>query len=162
MGAVHGQVPFTDQERIDHLVSATESQSEFHADGSGKANDFHPSGLPRSHWPPGLRADGHISVHRETLTRVGAHMSADMTALRGALSALNGGGAGGATLGGWATADGMGINSGQAYYGITTFCQRLVDDLDETIGHLRQTFTNYADAELTTATAANKVGTGTA
>ncbi len=157
MDAIQGQMPLTDQERLDQQVSATGSQSEYNADGSGKVNDFHPSGLPHSKWPPGLTADGRFTVHRGTITQVASHMTGDLAASRETLSTLNGGGAGGTTLGGWATADGMGNNSGQAYYGISTFYERLNDVYDEVIGQLRQTVSNYADAETTTATAANNV-----
>jgi uncharacterized protein YukE len=162
MGAIQDHMALTDQEKLDQQVQATSDHSGFHQDGSGKINDYHPPRLPQSNWPPGLKADGQFSVHRDALTQVAGHMGADLTELQNTLSALNGGGAGGASLAGWATADGMGNNAGQAYYGISTFYQALNDVYDQVIGYLHQTVTNYADAETTTATAANNVGTDVA
>jgi uncharacterized protein YukE len=149
----------TDQEKVDQHAPVASGQGGYNPDGSGKANDFHPPQLPQSSWPPGLAAGGQFRVHRDTLTQVATQMNADLTALQDTLSTLNSGGSGGATLGGWETADGMGNNAGQAYYGISTFYQTLNDVYDQVIGYLRQTVTNYADAETSTATAANNVGT---
>lgn len=162
MDAIQSQLPLTDQERLDSQAPASSGQGGYNSDGSGKANDFHPSRLPHSNWPPGLSADGKFSVHRDTITKVANHMAGDLAALRDALSTLNGSGAGGVTLGGWETADGMGNNAGQAYHGISTFYQRLNDVYDQVMGYLHQTAANYADAEATTATAANNVGARTA
>src|SRR5215472_7311889 len=162
MGAIGDHMALTDQERLDQQVPAGSEQDGYHADGSGRRNDFCPSGLPQSSWPPHLTADGQFSVHHDTLTQVASQMGADLAELQSTLSTLNGGGAGGATLGGWETADGMGNNAGQAYYGISTFYQALNDVYDQVIGYLHQTVTNYADAETTTATAANNVGTDVA
>ncbi len=162
MGAIHDQMALTDQEKLDQQAPAASGQSRYNPDGSGKANDFHPSELPQLSWPPGLAVGGQFNVHRDTLTQVASQMGADLTALQNTLNTLNGGGAGGATLSGWATADGMGNNAGQAYYGISTFYQALNDVYDQVIGYLHQTVTNYADAETTTATAANNVGTDAA
>lgn len=151
-----------DQEKLDQQAPAVSDQGGYNPDGSGKANDFHPSELPKSSWPPGLRADGQFSVHRDALTQVTRQMGADLTDLQSTLDTLQSAGAGGATLGGWETADGMGNNAGQAYHGISTFYQTLNNVYDQAIGYLHQTVTNYADAETTTATAANNVGTGAA
>ena len=162
MGAIGDYMALTDQEKLDQQTTAGSGQSGYNSDGSGKTNDFRPSGLPHSNWPPGLTADGQFSVHRDALTQVANQMGADLTELQNTLSTLNGGGAGGATLGGWPAADGMGNNAGQAYYGISTFYQALNDVYDHVIGYLHQTVTNYADSETTTATAANNVGTDVA
>lgn len=162
MGAIQDQMALTDQERLDQQASARSEQSTYNPDGSGKANDFHPSGLPQSNWPSQLTADGRFSVHLDALTQVAGQMGADLAELRSTLSTLQSDGAGGATLGGWATADGMGNNAGQAYYGISTYYRTLTDIYDQVIGYLRQTVTNYADAETTTAAAANSVGTDAA
>jgi hypothetical protein len=159
MGVIQDQAALADQEKLDQQAPAVSGQGGYNPDGSGKANDFHPPQLPRSSWPPGLTAGGQFSVHRDALTQVASQMGADLAALRNTLDTLNGAGAGGATLGGWETADGMGNNAGQAYYGISTFYQTLNDVYDQVICYLRQTVTNYADAETTTATAANHVGT---
>jgi hypothetical protein len=162
MGVIHDQTALADQDKLDQQAPAISSQGGYNPDGSGKANDFHPSQLPRSSWPPSLTASGQFSVHRDALTQVANQMGADLTALQNTLDTLNGAGAGGATLGGWETADGMGNNAGQAYYGISTFYQALNDVYDQVIGYLRRTVTNYADAETSTATAANNVGTDAA
>jgi len=158
MGAIHDQMALTDQEKLDRQAPANAGQRGYNRDGSGKANDFRPSELPQSNWPPGLTAAGQFSVHRDSLTQVASQMGVDLVALQNTLNALNSDGAGGATLGGWATADGMGNNAGQAYYGISTFYRTLNDVYDQVIGYLRQTAINYADAETATATAANNVG----
>lgn len=162
MSAIGDHMALTDQEKLDQQAPAISERGGYNPDGSGKANDFHPSGQPQSNWPPRLTADGQFSVHHDSLTQVANQMGADLTELQNTLTTLNNGGAGGATLGGWATADGMGNNAGQAYYGISTFYQALNDVYDQVIGYLRQTVTNYADAETTTATAANNVGTDVA
>jgi hypothetical protein len=162
MGAIQDQMALTDQERLDKRASAISGQGGYNSDGSAKANDFHRSELPPSNWPAHLTADGQFSVYPDALTQVANQMSGDLTALQNTLTALNNYGGGGATLGGWDTADGMGNNAGQAYYGISTFYQTLNDVCDQVIGYLRQTVTNYADAETTTATAANNVGTDAA
>jgi hypothetical protein len=159
MGVIGDQIALTDQERLDEQASAISGQSEYNSDGSAKADDFHQSELPRSNWPSHLTADGQFTVHPDSLTQVANHMNGDLSALRNTLTALNNSGSGGATLGGWDTADGLGNNAGQAYYGISTFYQTLNDVYDQVIGYLRQTVTNYADAETSTATAANNVGT---
>jgi hypothetical protein len=159
MGVIQDQAALADQEKLDQQAPAVSGQGGYNPDGSGKANDFHPSQPPQSSWPSGLTAGGQFSVHQDALTQVASQMGADLAALRNTLDTLNGAGAGGATLGGWETADGMGNNAGQAYYGISTFYQTLNDVYDQVIGYLRQTVTNYADAETTTATAANHVGT---
>lgn len=159
MSAIGDHMALTDQEKLDQQTSANSDQGGYHTDGSGKINDFHPSRLPQSNWPPGLAAGGQFRVHRDTLTQVANQMGADLAELQNTLNSLNGGGAGGGTLGGWATADGMGNNAGQAYYGISSFYQALNDVYDQVIGYLHQTVTNYADAETTTAAAANNVRT---
>lgn len=157
MGAISDRMALTDQEKLDQQTSSGSGQGSYNSDGSGKGNDFRPSGLPQSNWPPHLTADGQFRVHRDSLSQVANQMGKDLAELQNTLSTLNGGGAGGGTLGGWETADGMGNNAGQAYYGISTFYQSLNDVYDKVIGYLHQTVTNYADAETTTATAANNV-----
>ena len=101
-------------------------------------------------------------MNRDTLTQVANQMAGDLSTLQNTLNTLNGGGAGGATLGGWPTADGLGNNAGQAYYGISTFTQNLSTVHDQVIGYLRQTVTNYQDAEDAATAAANNVGTNAA
>lgn len=162
MGAIQDQMALTDQEKLDQQAPAVSGQGGYNPDGSGKANDFHPSELPQASWPPNLTVAGRFSVHRDTVAQVASQMGTDLSALQNTLDTLNSSGAGGATLGGWVTADGMGNNAGQAYFGISTFCQTLNDVYDQVIGYLRQTVTNYADAETATATAANNVGTDAA
>ncbi len=159
MGAIQDRMALTDQDKLDQQAAAA-SKSAYNADGSGKANDFHPSALPQSTWPAHLSTGGDFSVHRDTLTKVAGQVGQNLTALQNSLNNLNSGGAGGATLGGWETADGMGNNSGQAYFGISTYHGQLNDVVDQVIGYLHDTAANYADAEDTTTAAANNVGSG--
>jgi hypothetical protein len=160
MGAIQDAKVLSDQEKVDQQAAA--GQSGYNADGSGKANDYHPPSPPQSTWPPGLHAGGQFRVNRETLTQVANNMRGDLTDLQNAVNTLNDAGAGGATLGGWPTADALGINAGQAYYGISTFTQNLSTVHDQVIAYLRQTVTNYQDAEDTTTAAANNVGSNAA
>jgi hypothetical protein len=162
MGAIQDEMALADQEKLDQQAAAASGQ-QFNKDGSGVANDYHSPTVPQSTaFPAGLagQAGGHLRVNRDTLTSVAGQMKADLGGLASSVTGLNGGGAGGATIAGWTTADGMGNNAGQAYYGISTFMQDLHDCYDQTIGYLHQTVTNYADAEATTAAAANNVGAG--
>ncbi len=161
MGAIQDQMALADQQKIDQQAAAANAQ-QFNPDGSGKANDFHMPGLPTSTFPPNLKAGSELRVNRDSLTTVAANMQADLAQLETTLQTLNGGGSGGATVGGWTTADALGNNAGQAWYGISTFYQNLSTVYDQVIGYLHQTVTNYADAESTTATAAGNVGSNAA
>lgn len=158
MSPISDEMALTDQERLDQQTPAFGGESGYNADGSGKANDFHGSPLPQSGWPPSLNVGGKFSVHRDTLSAVSGNMGQDLSSLQDSLNNLNSAGAGGATLGGWETADGMGNNSGQAYYGISTYHQNLNNVVDQMIGYLKQTAQNYADAEDASTTAASNVG----
>jgi hypothetical protein len=162
MGGAFDAKMLQEQQRLDQQAAAAGGQSGFNADGSGKGNDYHPPTLPQSNWPPGVSAAGQLRVNRDTLTKVAGQMGHDLTQLQASLQTLYNGGFGGATLGGWDTADGLGNNAGQAYYGISTFHQNLNTVYDQVIGFLHQTVTNYADAEDTTTAAANNVGTDAA
>jgi hypothetical protein len=160
MSPIQDEMALTDQERLDQQTPTFGGQSGYNADGSGKANDFNGSPLPQSAWPPGMNVGGQFSVHTDTLTAVYGQMGNDLTDLQNSVNNLNSNGAGGATLGGWTTADGIGNNSGQAYYGISTYHQGLNDVVDQMIGYLKQTQQNYADAEDASTTAASNVGKG--
>jgi hypothetical protein len=160
MSPIQDEMALTDQERLDQQTPTFGGQSGYNADGSGKGNDFHGSPLPQSAWPSSMNVGGQFSVHRDTLTAVYGQMSSDLTDLQNSVNNLNSNGAGGATLGGWTTADGIGNNSGQAYYGISTYHQGLNDVVDQMIGYLKQTQQNYADAEDASTTAASNVGKG--
>jgi uncharacterized protein YukE len=131
----------------------------YNADGSAKANDYHPPKLPESAFPAGLTADKELTVNRDQLTAVATQMHADLVKLQATLQQLNGSGAGGETIGGWPTADALGNNAGSAYWGISQFYQSLNTAYDNVISYLRQTASNYADAESSTASAARGVGT---
>jgi uncharacterized protein YukE len=159
MGAIQDQMALADQERLDEQAAAAVSEREYNKDGSARAKNYKFRELPPSNWPAHLATGGRLSVHPDTLTGVAKQMDADLTELRNKLDALKGRGAGGGTLGGWPTADGMGNNAGQAYYGIFTFCNAFNDVYDQVIGSLHQTVANYADAETASVAAANNVGT---
>jgi hypothetical protein len=161
MGAIQDAMALADQQKIDQQAAAANAQP-FNPDGSGKVNDFHMPALPQSTFPPNLTAGSELRVNRDQLTTVAANMKTDLAQLEATLQTLYSGGSGGATVGGWDTADGLGNNAGQAYYGISTFYQNLSAVYDQVIGYLGQTVTNYADAESTTATAAGNVGTNAA
>jgi hypothetical protein len=158
MSPIQDEMALTDQEKLDQQTPTFAPESGYNQDGSGKANDFHGSPLPQSAWPPGMNAGGQFSVHRDTLTAVYGQMGNDLTDLQNSLNNLNSNGAGGATLCGWDSADGLGNNSGQAYFGISTYHQSLNDVVDQMIGYLKQTTQNYADAEDASTTAAGNVG----
>jgi hypothetical protein len=162
MGAIQDAKALSDQEKLDQQATAAGGQSGYNPDGSGKGNDYHPPGVPQSSWPPSLHADGQFRVNRDALAQVANQMASDLSALQNTVNTLNGAGAGGATLGGWPTADALGTNAGQAYFGISTFTENLSTVHDQVIAYLHQTVTNYQDAEDSTTAAANNVGTNAA
>src|SRR5260370_28758919 len=95
MGAIQDQMALTDQEKLDQQTPTASGQSGYNADGSGKANDFHPSGVPQSGWPPHLNAGGQFRVNRDTLTQVANQMAGDLSTLQNTLNTLNNRRAGG-------------------------------------------------------------------
>jgi uncharacterized protein YukE len=161
MGAIADAMALADQDKLDKQAAVVRvvSEHEYNTDGSAKAKDYLFRELPPSKWPSHLSAGGRFSVHPDALTGVAKQMGADLAELQSTLNKLKGRGAGGATLGGWATADGIGNNAGQAYYGIFTFYTVFNDVYDQVIGYLHQTVANYAIAENTATIAANNVGT---
>jgi hypothetical protein len=136
----------------------------FHPDGSGKANDYSPPPLPRSAFPAQERgAPGKdLLVHRDRLAQVATQMASDLARLRAALQRLYAEGAGGALIGGWPAAEAFGNNAGNAYAGISQFYQDLNTAYELVISNLRQTVSNYADAESATVSAVHGVGSGPA
>jgi hypothetical protein len=159
MGGYGDALALQQQEKINQQQAATSSP--YNPDGSGKANDYHPPPLPQSSFPPASAPGQGITVDRAQLTAVANQMKADLNLLQAALNQLNGAGAGGELIGGWSTADAFGNNAGNAYWGITQFYSDLNAAYDQVIGYLHQTMNNYADAETTTAAAANRVGAET-
>ncbi len=165
MDATEGQMPLTDQEKLDQLIQAAGSRTGSIPDRSGEADDFHQTELPRSHWPVGLTTvgpavGGHLAKNLDKLTQVPTQLAADVANLRGALSRFKRNGRGGGTIGGWSPADSIGINAVNGHNGVSILCQRVIDDGDEKIDHLRQIVANYVDVETSNATAANNMRTG--
>ena len=78
------------------------------------------------------------------------------------MQTLNNGGVGGGTIGGWQTADALGTNLGNAWYAISSAYQHMNAVYDEFVTYLRQTASNYGDAEEATTTAARNVGSDAA
>jgi uncharacterized protein YukE len=162
MGAIGDEMALQDQEKVDQQAAAANIAKVYNADGSAKANDYHPPKLPVSAFPPNLKVGGQLRVNGDELTKVAANMAKDLARLQATLQELNGGGPGGGTLGGWPTAAAMGNNAGQAWYGISTFYQNLNTVYDQVISYLHQTAGNYGDAEDATAAAARNVGSDVA
>jgi hypothetical protein len=160
MGAIQDEMALQDQEKVDQAAAAAHAK-EYNPDGTLKADNYRHPALPKSAFPPGLKFGGHLRVDRAQLAAVAGQMQADLASLQKTLQTLNSGGPGGSTLGGWSTADGMGANAGNAWWGISSFYQALNDVYDQVIGYLHQTASNYGDAEETTATAARNVGSDT-
>jgi hypothetical protein len=157
MGAIDDVMALEDQEKLDQQQAASNARL-YNADGSAKANDFHPPKLPESAFPARLDAGTEVSVSRDQLTAVKNQMGTDLGRLQATLQRLIGNGAFGGAIGGWGTASAFGGNATNAYEGITQFIQALNQAFDGVIGNLGKTVTNYADAEATTASAASKVG----
>jgi hypothetical protein len=157
MGAIGDEMALEDQEKVDQAAAAAHAK-EYNADGTLKADNYRSPALPESKFPPGLKFGGQLRVNREQLTTVATQMQADLSELQATLQTLNNGGPGGSTVGGWTTADAMGTNAGNAWYGISSFYQELNTVYDQVIAYLHQTAGNYGDAEETTATAARNVG----
>ncbi len=161
MGAIGDVMALEDQEKLDQQAAAQNAKT-YNSDGSAVANDYHAPKLLASAFPPGLKAGSGFHVDRDQLNQVASAMQDDLTMLQNTLQTLYGGGVGGSTLGGWDTADAMGNNSGQAYYGISTFYQNLSTVYDQVISYLHATVQNYADSEDASTTAARSVGSDAA
>jgi hypothetical protein len=131
----------------------------YNPDGSGKFNDYVPPKMPASSAFPSLATGKELTVNRDSLTQVAAQMGKDLARLRATLQQLNSEGAGGALIGGWPTADGLGTNAFCAYDGISTFYENLNAAYEQVISNIRQTVSNYSDAETSTVSAVSKVGT---
>jgi hypothetical protein len=157
MGAIQDEMALRDQERLDQAAAAAHAK-EYNADGTLKADNYRPPALPESKFPPNLKFGGKLRVNRGELNTVAKAMHGDLTDLQNALQTLNNGGPGGSTLAGWGTADALGTNAGNAWYGISSFYQALNTVYDQVIASLYQTAGNYQDAEETTAAAARDVG----
>jgi uncharacterized protein YukE len=159
MGAIEDVMALQDQEKLDQAAAAAHAR-QYNPDGTLRADNYRPSAVAESKFPPGLNFGGQLRVNREGLTAVATQMKSDLNELQANLQQLNGGGAGGGTLGGWTTASALGINASNAFVGISTFYQELNQVYEQMIAYLQQTVQNYADAEDTTATAARNVGSG--
>jgi hypothetical protein len=162
MGAIGDVIALEDQEMLDHAAAAAHAK-EYNPDGTLKADNYHPPAQAQSTFPAGLtHGGGEFHVDRDQLVTVANNMKTDLARLVSALQQLYNGGAGGATLGGWETADALGNNAGSAFYGISTFLSELNTVYDTVIGNLHQTAINYGDADSATATAAGQVGSESA
>jgi hypothetical protein len=157
MSGIGDALALEQQDKIDQQQAASNARL-YNADGSGKFNDYHPPQLPESAFPARLAAGKNLTVNRDQLAAVATQMQNDLIKLQATLQQLNNGGPGAATIGGWSTAEAFGNNAGSAYYGIAQFYQALNAAYDEVISYLRQTASNYADAESSTASAARSVG----
>ena len=157
MSGIGDALELQEQEKLDQQQAANNAR-QYNADGSAKANDFHPPAMPVSSFPANLDAGTQLRVNRDQLLAVKNQMGPDLARLQAAWQQLSGTGAFGGAIGGWATADAFGGNATNAYEGITQFMQALNAAYDMVIGVLGKTAANYADAETTTASAASKIG----
>ncbi len=161
MGGYGDALALEQQEQLDQQQAAANSRL-YNADGSAKANDFTPPKLPESAFPPSVAGGTELSVNTDQLQTIATQMHGDLAQLQATLQTLNNGGALGELLGGgWSTAEALGSNAGNAYWGISQFYQDLNQAYDMVIGYMRQSASNYADAETTTASAARTVGSET-
>jgi uncharacterized protein YukE len=161
MGGYGDALALEQQEQLDQQQAAANSRL-YNADGSGKANDFTPPALPESAFPPSVAGGTELSVNTDQLQTIAAQMHGDLAQLQATLQTLNNGGVLGELLGGgWPTAEALGSTAGNAYWGISQFYQDLNHAYDMVIGYMRQSASNYADAETTTASAARTVGSET-
>lgn len=157
MGGYGDVLALEQQDKLNQQQAAINARL-YNADGSGKANDYRPPKLPESAFPSGPAASKDLTVNLDQLNAVATQMRADLIRLQATLQQLNNGGAGGETIVGWATAEAFGSNAGSAYWGISQFYQALNAAYDEVISYMRQTASNYADAESSTVSAARSVG----
>jgi hypothetical protein len=149
------------QEQLDQQQAAANSRL-YNPDGSGKANDFTPPKLPESAFPPSVAGGTELSVNTDQLQTIAAQMHGDLAQLQATLQTLNNSGIMGELIGGgWSTPEALGSNAGSAYWGISQFYQDLNQAYDMVIGFMRQSASNYSDAETTTASAARTVGSET-
>jgi uncharacterized protein YukE len=157
VGAYGDVLALEQQDKLGQQQAAVNARL-YNADGSAKANDYHPPKLPESAFPPGAAASKDLTVNPDQLKAVAAQMHNDLVQLQATLQKLSGGGDPTAAAYGWATANSFGNNAGSAYAGISQFYQALNAAYDEVISYLQQTASNYADAESSTASAARSVG----
>lgn len=157
MGAIDDAMELRQQDKIDQQQAANSARL-YNPDGSAKANDFVMPKMPQSTFPASLgHAGSELSVDTGQVGTVRTNMAANLKQLEATLSQLVSNGDFGAAIGGWDTADGFGSNTLNAYEGITQFMQALNAAYDMVIGALGKTAANYADAETTTASAANQI-----
>jgi hypothetical protein len=162
MGAIGDVMALEDQEKLDQEAAAAHAKL-YNANGTLKADDYRPPPLHESAFPTDISFGGELRVNRDGLTAVAGSMGQELTQqLQPGLQALNNGGAGGGTIGGWDTADALGTNLSNAWYAISSAYQRLNAVYDEFVTYLRQTASNYGDAEDATTTAARNVGSDAA
>jgi hypothetical protein len=149
------------QQQQQDQQQASQNAQQYNPDGSGKANDYHgPPHLPPSTFPklgPSGGGGGTLMVDRTRLTQIATQMATDLAKLRATLETLYSEGAGGELIYGWPTAEAFGANAGNAYAGISQFYSDLNNAYDLVISNIHQTVSNYADAETSTVTAANRV-----
>lgn len=157
MGAYGDVLALEQQDKLNQQQAAINARL-YNADGSGKANDYRPPKLPESAFPSGPAASKDLTVNLDQLTAVATQMRADLNQLQATLQKLNGGEEAGRATGGWPTANAFGTNAGNAHSGIVQFYQALNAAYDEVVSYLRQTASNYADAESATVSAARGVG----
>ena len=157
MSGVGDALELQEQEKLDQQQAANNA-GQYNADGSAKANDFHPPTMPVSSFPANLDAGTQLGVNRDQLLAVKNQMGPDLARLQAAWQQLSSTVAFGGAIGGWTTADAFGGNATNAYEGITQFMQALDAAYDMVIGVMGKTVTNYADAETTTASAASQIG----
>jgi hypothetical protein len=153
MGGYFDELMLQQQDKATQQQAAREARL-YNPDGSAKANDYRPPALPTSAFPSvEPRGGGELIVHRDRLMAVARGMHQDLVDLQAALAKLNSAGAGGMLVGGWQTADAFGNNAGNAYAGISQFYQDLNAAYETVIASLRQTVSNYEDAESATVSA---------
>jgi uncharacterized protein YukE len=158
MGGYGDALALEQQEQLDQQQAAANSRL-YNPDGSGKANDFTPPALPDSAFPPSVAGGTELSVNTDQLQTIAAQMHGDLAQLQATLQTLNNSGIMGELIGGgWSTPESLGSNAGSAYWGISQFYQDLNQAYDMVIGYMRQSASNYADADATTASAARSVG----
>jgi hypothetical protein len=163
MSGYFDELMLQQQEKAQQQQAAHEARL-YNPDGSAKANDYRPPASLTASTIPNVepRGGGELIVHRDRLLSVARTMQQDLAHLQATLAQLESAGAGGATIGGWETADAFGTNAGNAYTGIWQFYQALNTAYEMVITNLRQSVSNYEDAESATVGAIHGVSADTA
>ncbi len=133
------------------------SGGRYYPDGRAKANDYQPPPAIHSVWPASF-ASGGFSVNRDTLRQVANAMKQDIAEVRAVLSDLQENGLlTEIQLGDWDAPSGLAGATSNAFAGITSFVDDLIQAHDAVSERLNSSANAYSDAEANNTALSNGV-----